>query len=218
MHEAVYAGGPAEMSETALSAPLANEQPSAWRGIVQLLVNWRVRITVIGFLLLISEDVITGIKPHDLMNYRDFKSVLGLVLVFAGLALRSWAAGTLHKWSQLTTVGPYKIIRHPLYVGSFMMMVGFCELIDDPENIFFVLGPLVLLYFLKIRNEERHLFERFGDRWTAYANSTPRFFARRLPSNILPNWSFSQWLGNREYQAFGASLVGLIAIEMWQRM
>lgn len=206
------------MSKTVLSAPLLNEQPTAWQAALQLLVRWRVRISVVVFLLLISEDVLSGVRPHDLMNYRDFKSVLGLVLVLAGLVLRSWAAGTLHKWEQLTTVGPYKIIRHPLYVGSFMIMLGFCELIDDPENIFFILGPFLLLYLLKIRSEERKLSQRFGDQWTAYAESTPRFFPRRLPSNILPNWNLRQWLGNREYRAFGAVLLGLVAIEAWQRM
>lgn len=206
------------MSNSVLSAPLSGEQPTAWQALLQLLVRWRVRISVIVFLLLISEDVVTGIKPHDLMNYHDFKSVLGLSLVLGGLALRSWAAGTLHKWAQLTTVGPYKIIRHPLYVGSFMVMVGFCELIDDPENIFFVLGPFMLLYFLKIRNEERHLSQRFGEQWTAYANATPRFFPRQLPRDILPNWDLTQWLGNREYRAFGAALLGLVAIETWQLM
>jgi protein-S-isoprenylcysteine O-methyltransferase Ste14 len=206
------------MSNSVLSAPLSDEQPTAWQGLLQLLVKWRVRISLVVFLLLIAEDLITGIKPHDLMNLRDFKSVLGIVLVLAGLGLRSWAAGTLHKWAELTTEGPYKIMRHPLYVGSFMVMIGFCELIDDPENIFFVLGPFLLLYVLKIRDEEHNLCQRFGERWTAYAKSTPRFFPRRIPSNILPNWHLSQWLGNREYRAFGAALVGLIAIETWQRM
>jgi protein-S-isoprenylcysteine O-methyltransferase Ste14 len=206
------------MSKTVLSAPLSNEQPTAWQAVLQLLVRWRVRISVVVFLLLISEDVLSGVRPHDLMNYQDFKSVLGLTLVLAGLVLRSWAAGTLHKWEQLTTVGPYKIIRHPLYVGSFMIMLGFCELIDDPENIFFILGPFLLLYLLKIRSEESKLSQRFGEQWTAYANSTPRFFPRRLPSNILPNWNLHQWLGNREYRAFGAVLLGLVAIQTWQRM
>lgn len=206
------------MSETILSVPLSNEQPGAGQRALQLLVRWRVRISVVVFLLLILEDVIVGIKPHDLTNYHDFKSLLGLVLVLAGLALRSWAAGTLFKWEQLTTEGPYKIIRHPLYVGSFMIMLGFCELIDDPENIFFVMGPFLLLYLLKIRSEEHKLSTRFGGQWTAYAKSTPRFFPRQLPSRILPSWNINQWLGNREYRALGAALLGLIAIETWERM
>lgn len=206
------------MSESALSASLSAVKPAGWRGLVQLLVKWRVRISVFVFLLLILEDMVDGIRPHDLMNLHDVKSVLGLTLVFAGLALRSWAAGTLHKWKQLTTDGLYGMIRHPLYVGSFLVMLGFCELIDDPENIYFVLGPFLVLYLLKIRSEERKLSQRFGHEWIAYANSTPRFFPRRLPRNVLPNWSLSQWLRNHEYRAAIASLLGLVAIEAWQHL
>jgi protein-S-isoprenylcysteine O-methyltransferase Ste14 len=167
------------------------------------------------FFALIAEDVLEGLKPHNLLNVADYKSVLGLVLIVGGLGLRSWAAGTLHKATELTITGPYALIRHPLYVGSFMMMAGFCSLIDDAENILFVLGPIAFLYVIKLLHEEHRLSNKFGDRWQEYVRSVPRFIPAKLPTNGFAGWNVRQWLTNREYQAVAATGMGLLAIEAW---
>ena len=149
------------------------------------------------------------------MNVADLNSVLGLALVVGGLALRSWAAGILHKTTELTTSGPYALIRHPLYVGSFMMMVGFCSLIGDRENIWFVLGPFAFMYVVKLLHEERSLSKKFGARWQEYVRVVPRFVPTRLPTNGFAAWKGRQWFTNREYQAVAATALGLMAIEAW---
>ena len=200
-------------------APIGPEPISAqtlWQSFAQFIVRRRVRISLVVFVALILEDVLEGIKPHDLANVYDAKSMLGLGLILAGLGLRSWAAGILRKGSQLTTTGPYSVIRNPLYVGSFMMMLGFCALIDDAENIWFILGPFVVLYVLRVLHEERSLSERFGEQWHKYVRSVPRFFPRWLPTQGFAHWNLDQWLGNREYRAVSAVLLGLVAVEMWQ--
>jgi hypothetical protein len=119
--------------------------------------------------------------------------------------------------AEVTTTGPYALVRHPLYVGSFLMMVGFCTIIDDGENIAFVMGPFLALYLIAVRKEERALATRFAAQWSAYARETPRFLPRRLPRDPFAAWSARQWLSNREYQAVLASLAGLAGLEVWQR-
>jgi len=194
----------------------ASTAPSTWlRRVTAFLVVRRVQISVVVFLLLIVEDLLVGIKPHDIADWHDRHSVLGLTLVLTGLGVRSWAAGTLLKRFQLTTTGLYQLIRNPLYVGSFIMMLGFCQLIDDPENVFFVLGPFLLIYLLKVRDEERILSKSFGMQWQAYAKATPRFFPRRLAGNPFAGWTLSRWKANREYKSFGSALAGLIALKLW---
>ena len=187
-----------------------------WRRFVALLVRWRIRISLIVFLALIAGDVFAGIRPHDLLNYHDSNSIVGLALVLVGLAIRSWAAGILHKRVSLTSAGPYALVRHPLYVGSFLMMVGFCTLIGDAVNFYFVLGPFVVLYFLQIRTEERTLADRFGEHWQHYAKAVPQFLPRRLPKSGVGHWNLGQWTRNREYQAVVATLLGLLALEVWR--
>lgn len=203
-------------SRPALAGPAhAVLEQSWWQRFVALLLHRRVRITVIVFVVLLVEDMLERVDPHNLANLTDYKVLLGLGMVFAGLALRSWAAGTLHKRTQLATSGPYGLVRHPLYIGSLFMMLGFCTLVDDAENIYFVLGPILLLYILRAVHEEKTISAAFPDQWPAYAQKVPRFIPRRVPTEMFANWSLSQWLINREYQAVSAVLLGLVAVQVW---
>ncbi len=187
-----------------------------WQKFLAFLLHRRVRITVILFALLMLEDVWNRVDPHNLANLTDYKVLLGLGLVFGGLALRSWAAGTLHKRTELTTSGPYGLVRHPLYIGSFMMMVGFCQLIDDAENIWFVVGPVLVLYVYRALSEEKVLAAAFPNQWDEFARLVPRFFPRRLPKELFATWDFKQWAKNREYNAVSAVFLGLVALQIWQ--
>jgi protein-S-isoprenylcysteine O-methyltransferase Ste14 len=155
------------MLSATTSAAFVSPAPteSRWRRLADFLARRRVRISVFIFAALIIEDVLTGVKPHDIFNPRDWESVLGCGLVFAGLAVRSWAAGVLRKTRELTTTGPYALIRNPLYIGSFLIMSGFCALIDDAENIFFIVGPVAGLYLLQVLHEERLLAKLYESRW-----------------------------------------------------
>jgi protein-S-isoprenylcysteine O-methyltransferase Ste14 len=204
-------------SRNALVAP-AREVPGSnlWGKFLEFVVHRRVRLTAILFVLLLAEDVWDHTDPLNLANLTDYKVLLGLGLVLGGLALRSWAAGTLHKRTELTMSGPYGLVRHPLYIGSFMMMVGFCQLIDDAENIWFVMGPVLALYVYRAIHEEKFLAATFPDQWTEFARKVPRFFPRRLPKQLFSTWDFKQWINNREYQAVSAVVLGLIALQIWQ--
>jgi len=188
---------------------------SPWQKIAAWLVERRVRISATVFVALIVEDLLIGIEPHGIFAYRDPVAVAGCLLIFAGLAIRSWSAGILRKNRELTTTGPYAVIRNPLYFGSFLIMCGFCTLIDDPANIFVVLGPVAALYFLQVLREERNLANLFGVQWDQYARSVPRFFPRSLPTGSS-EWDLKQWLGSREYNALGATLLGMLAVELWR--
>jgi protein-S-isoprenylcysteine O-methyltransferase Ste14 len=196
----------AERPASKLPAPLA-----------AFLIRRRILISGILFGAMIVADFLGGRKPHDVFNLADPVSVIGVVLVAAGLGLRSWAAGVLHKNSELTTTGPYGLLRNPLYAGSFLMMFGFCTLIGDPINFLLVLGPVLAIYVVKVRQEERQLSGRFPQAWAEYAKGTPRFLPR--PRRVgLAEWQFSQWVHHREYQAFAATIAALAALKIWQLM
>jgi hypothetical protein len=162
------------------------------------------------------EDVLVGIVPHNVLDRHDPKTLSGCGLIVLGLAIRSWSAGILRKTRELTTSGPYSVIRNPLYAGTFFIMSGFCLLVDDPENIFIVLGPLAGLYYLQIRHEERVLAEKYGARWADYVRTVPRLIPRRWPRLPFTEWTLAQWLGSREYRALVATLLGMLAVQLWR--
>lgn len=199
--------------------PRAERRSSTWlQNIALLLIRRRILFSAILFGLMLGKDVVYGPKPHDVLNVRDPVTALGLLLVVGGLALRSWAAGVLHKDQELTTTGPYGLIRNPLYVGSFLMMFGFCTLVGNPVNFLFILGPILLIYAVKVRHEERLLAGRFPQDWAEYERGTPRFVPRLRRVGRPAAWQFSQWLHHREYQATLASLLALAAMRLWYVM
>jgi protein-S-isoprenylcysteine O-methyltransferase Ste14 len=175
----------------------------------------RVLISAILFVAMIGEDLYSGIRPHDVTNFRDHYTQAGLIMIVVGLALRSWAVGVVRKSKQLATTGPYRLTRNPLYVGSFLMMFGICALIDDKENIWIVLGPMLFLYYLTVRQEERTLQGLFGEAWTDYARTTPRALIKPTISGLSADWSLERWKISREYRAAATMLLGLVALKIW---
>ena len=206
---------------SAANAALGQSRPSGpgeglWQRIAAWLVYRRVRISLAIFASLLIEDVLVGVEPHGIFAYRDPVAVAGCMLIFAGLAIRSWSAGVLRKNRELATTGPYALVRNPLYVGSFLIMCGFCTLIGDVENVYVVLGPVAGLYFLQVLFEERSLAKLFADQWAEYAAAVPRFVPRSFPQAAFATWDRQQWLGSREYNALGATLLGMLLVEFWR--
>jgi protein-S-isoprenylcysteine O-methyltransferase Ste14 len=204
-----------------VSAGGSSSQPTqsgagVWQRISDWLVYRRVRLTLAVFAILLVQDALVGVEPHGLFAYRDPVAVTGCMLIFAGLGIRSWSAGILRKNRELTTTGPYALVRNPLYVGSFLIMCGFCTMINNVLTIVYVLGPIAGLYFLQVLHEERYLAKLFPSRWPDYARTTPRFFPRSLPKAAFAPWDAGQWLGSREYNALGATLLGMLAVELWR--
>ncbi len=206
-------------SSSSVSGPIAVESQPADNPldpILKFLVRRRILLSAIVFAALVAKHVIYGFKPHDLISLSDPLGIVGGLLVVAGLAIRSWSAGILKKNAKLTTTGPYRLIRNPLYAGSFLMMIGFCSLLNNPLDLWLILGPIAILYVVKIRQEERLLAKLFPDEWPDYARSTPRLLPWRVRFDLGSDWRLSQWMRSREYQALGAAAVALVALKVWQ--
>lgn len=166
-----------------------------------------------AFNLLVVQTV-----PHNPLMLASPGSGVGMGLLLIGLAIRSWSAGTLNKSRELTTSGPYALIRNPLYVGSFLMMVGFCLLCRDWPTLLFVAIPMSYLYWTQVRLEEEKLSRYFPVQWHDYVQHTPRFIPRRIRSTCFRGWSVFEWRRNREYRALVSSLLGIVAIWVWHVM
>jgi len=189
--------------------------PSLANRLHVFLIERRVAVSMVLFTLLAVVDLIVfQRRPHDVLNLADPLAVAGVLLVLAGLLVRSWAAGTLRKYKQLITTGPYALVRNPLYVGSFLMMGGFSTLLGDWLTVVLVMGPMIVLYWLAVRDEEQGMAQAFPDQWPAYAARVPRF----LPKLTLPTregWSLGQWRRNHEFNAWIGAAVALAGLRVW---
>jgi protein-S-isoprenylcysteine O-methyltransferase Ste14 len=136
---------------------------------------------------------------------RPTTMVVGAAVSLIGLVLRAWASGHIRKNLALATSGPFAHTRNPLYLGSFLLGLGFT--IGSGR---WVLGILFAALFLGIylpvlRVESSTLAEIFGDSYQRYARAVPLFFPRLTPSreNQSPPTKFDSglYLRYREYRA-----------------
>lgn len=179
------------------------------------LIERRVAISFASFALVVAvHAIVFRQQPHDVLAPTDPLVATGLLLILAGLVVRSWAAGTLRKYKQLITSGPYALVRNPLYVGSFLMMAGFCTLIGNVVVGGLVIVPMIVLYWLAVRDEEQLLTRFFPDQWPAYAARVPRFVPRiALPTS--EGWSLLQWRKNHERNAWLGAALALAGLRIW---
>jgi protein-S-isoprenylcysteine O-methyltransferase Ste14 len=111
--------------------------------------------------------------------------MIGLGLGVAGIALLAWAAMTLRRHrttilpnkgaDALVTDGPFRFRRNPIYLADVLILLGLAEL---TKNFWLVLGAIVfaiLVTWLAILPEERHLLKKFGDAYADYKSRTRRW-------------------------------------------
>ncbi len=97
---------------------------------------------------------------------------LGAIAALVGEALRVWAAGHLEKGLEVTTSGPYRWMRHPLYVGSSLLGAGFAVAARHPVAAALVVVYLAVSLSVAVRLEEATLRAKFGDTYDRYLTGT----------------------------------------------
>ena len=129
--------------------------------------------------------------------------VAGATIACCGELVRIWAAGHLEKSREVTSSGPYRYSRHPLYVGSTLIGIGVA--IASSSLVVAAAIGVYLGFTLSAarRSEEAHLREKFGDAYDAYAERRSEHIARRF--------SLARALRNREHH----TIAGLIAGFAW---
>lgn len=113
--------------------------------------------------------------------------IAGLILYVLGLAVVLWARRTLGKnWGISTSVqvkllaghelvqdGPYAYVRHPMYSGWWLCMLGLV-LLYPVWAVLLLFAFSLISFFNRARREETALAARFGGAWTAYQRRTKR--------------------------------------------
>lgn len=121
-----------------------------------------------------------------------------------GLLLRAWAAGYIRKNSALATSGPYAFTRNPLYLGSFLLGLGF-TIGSGWWPLGIVFAALFLgIYLPVMRVESETLARLFGESYQRYARGVPLFLPRLTPYRSeegKTEFDSSLYMRYREYRA-----------------
>jgi protein-S-isoprenylcysteine O-methyltransferase Ste14 len=106
----------------------------------------------------------------------------GLAVMMGGIALRYWAAKTLGKFytrtllikaeHQIVESGPYRIIRHPGYLGFMLMLAGAGLATANWIAAALTTIMVSVIYAYRIHTEEQMLQAAFSEQYKAYMTRT----------------------------------------------
>jgi len=128
-------------------------------------------------------------SPDSIIPYA---SNFAISLIVLGLATRMYASGFVLKNKELSTTGPYAFMRHPLYTGNIMILIGLCLI-----NGFFwsFITAFIFLWFYyptAIEYEDRKLKSLFPDTWEEWAFMTPALLPKMDLKGTLNGKIFSK--------------------------
>ena len=128
-------------------------------------------IAVVAFTIGFNKRFEVGLLARSFLPGSPAVIFTGLAATFAGLCIAVWARLRLGRnWSGTVTLkenhtlirnGPYSIVRHPIYSGILLALLGTALVFREVRNLV-TLGLVLVMLLLKIRTEEQFMFEQFG--------------------------------------------------------
>lgn len=120
-------------------------------------------------------------RPRDLI-------IVPIIMTVIGLGIRAWAAGYIGKTARgrefrsqfRITAGPYRFLRHPLYIGNFFLVLGTILLFNPP----LWLAAIVIMLFLI----EYGFFVYAEEKFLKDLPKQPEKFAFRHLRHELSTW------------------------------
>ena len=153
-----------------------------------------------GSLLMFIYTQINKLGYDRLIAYEHYEYI-AIIVTFLGLAIRIFTVGyaarnTSGRNTQkqvadtVNTSGIYSTVRHPLYVGNFLMWLGPALMV---QNLWFIIA-FVFIYWVYYERimfaEEQFLRKKFNTQYTDWAARTPAFILS-FKNYLLPKETFS---------------------------
>lgn len=142
----------------------------------------------IGLMLAPFTWVLTPIIDRFHINFPLWLRLLGVALSIISLPYFWWIHKTLgQNWSpsleirkghELIKTGPYKNIRHPMYLQILIWATGQALITSNVIASSFGLIAWTFLYFIRVPKEEKMMKETFGDKYIDYMKQTGKIFPK----------------------------------------
>lgn len=111
---------------------------------------------------------------------------IGVLFILLGLFLRIISIQLLGKQFTATVQivqkhtliikGPYKIVRHPSYLGAFLVILGIPIFLESFFGIVTSFISMLIAYYCRIRVEEKTLVNYFGNQYKQYQQRSKKMF------------------------------------------
>ncbi len=116
--------------------------------------------------------------------------LIGGIIALAGMLVRLYASGFIVKNKQLATDGAYSLVRHPLYTGNMLMIIGFT--FASGQWWALVLSAVFWWFYYPpaIDYEDRKLRTLFGADWEEWSQTVPAVIPDSIRMRRGDQWSF----------------------------
>jgi protein-S-isoprenylcysteine O-methyltransferase Ste14 len=132
----------------------------------------------------------------------------GFLVSMAGELIQLWCFASLNKDVDLACNGPYTIVRNPMYLGRFFILLGAIMLLG---NGWVILAYVVVYYFYminRVRREEERLRPILGAPYADYCAKVNRFLpGRKYPGSTLLYWNWKLLNQNHGWANLAGTLV-----------
>ncbi|MGD9106403.1 MAG: methyltransferase [Desulfobacterales bacterium] len=127
-----------------------------------------------------------------ILNINPAWFAVGCIVAFFGELIQLWCFASLDKNKMLAVKGPYVLMRNPMYIGRFFLLLGVLLLLGNGWILFMF---TVVYYFYmvnRVKREEAKLQPLFGEPYKRYCQKVNRF----VPSLRAVDWEslwFFRW-------------------------
>lgn len=129
--------------------------------------------------------VIQLVSPFSIFHAELASRIAGIAFLVAGGALARWAFVTLRRAgtsanpyqpsAALTTAGPFRFSRNPIYLAMTGLYLGAGLLVDSVWPLLLLAPLLSVMHWGVILREERYLSVKFGEIYAAYMSEVRRW-------------------------------------------
>ena len=123
-------------------------------------------------------------------------TIIAFILMFLRILLKIWSVKTLNEfWSpyieikkehKLVINGPYKYIRHPVYLGTILDSIAIPLFLNSYFTLWFISWIYIIIIFIRLNIEEKVLVKEFADEYLIYRKNT---------GMLLPKINIFKWRG-----------------------
>ena len=135
-------------------------------------------------LALMTAVIIVGHSRREWFAY-------AVSISFLGELLQLWCFSVLEKNKELTTRGPYTLVRNPMYLARYLVILGFMLLLG---KLWLAAGYTIVYYFYmvnRVGREEARLMALFPETYPLYRDWVGRFIPGIKPHKEHSLWHFN---------------------------
>lgn len=147
----------------------------------------------------------------------DYGFFLGIPIIFLGELVRIWSQGSIQKKVRLSDSGPYAYTRNPLYLGNFLIGLGFVTIFSNLLLMAIFLVGFFFIYNDTIKKEEEYLSGAYGPLFQTYCDQVPRFFPGLRPYANRSGYPFDPKLVLHHGEPITVCALILISIALYLR-